>query len=335
MIKLAIDLGSSVTKIYRADTNNGIVLAEPSCVAVVGAENVVRAVGKEAKYLIGKTAEMTNIVYPIVEGCIYNLPLAVIMLKEFLSRVGVNAGIARSVQVLVSVPCGINEQDLSGYKELVEECGIRKVWFVEQPYLAVLGAGAVIEGDPIFCLDIGGGVTNAAVVSCDGIIAGVSMNVGGKNIDDDIIAKVSENKKLWIGALTAERIKNEIASVEDTVRGSIVAEGSSSETFQPAATPIYAEEVTESVRITLRKASDYASTVLWNLPAEVAAAVKRNGVCLSGGVLKIPGAARYLAERIGMRYRLCEEPQFTTVLGGGMLLQDKALMKRFAKKSED
>ena len=335
MIKLAIDLGSSMTKIYRADTNNGIVLAEPSCVAVVGEENEVRAVGKEAKNLIGKTAEMTNIFYPIFEGEVVNARLAAVMLKEFLCRVGVKANAVRRTQVLFSVPCGIREETLLGYKELVEECGLKKVWFVEQPYLAALGAGAVIGGDPVFCLDIGGGVTNAAVVSADGIIAGVSMNIGGNNIDSDIVLKISENKKLLIGALTAERIKNELATLEVSPRGSIVAEGSSTETFQPTSVSVQAEELTESVRIYIKKACEYACGVLWNLPAEVAASVNRNGVYLSGGVMKIPHVAQYIATRLGMRYRVYEEPQFATVLGGGMLMQDKVLMQRFAKKYED
>ena len=332
MIKLAIDLGSSMTKIYRADTNNGIVLAEPSCVAVVGEDREVRAVGKEAKNLIGKTAELTNIFYPVYEGEVIDVRLASIMLKEFLARVGVKASAVKRTQVLLSVPCGISEQTLSGYRDLLEECGLRKFYFVEQPYLAALGAG--FGGEPVFCLDIGGGVTNAAVVSADGIISGLSINVGGNNIDSDIIVKISENKQLLIGAITAERIKNEIATLENTARGSVVAEGSSTTTYQPASVSIQAGEITESVRIYIRKACEYAAAVLWNLPAEVAAAVNRNGIYLSGGLMKIPHVAQYIANRLGMRYRVYDEPQFVTVLGGGVLLQDKELLNRFSVKTE-
>jgi hypothetical protein len=183
MIKLAIDLGSSMTKIYRADTNSGVVLAEPSCVAVVGEETEIKAIGKEAKNLIGKTAEFTPIVYPVYEGAIVDMHLATAMLKEFLSRIGIKNGALRRAQVLMSIPCGIGEEQLSAYATLVEECGLRKVRFVEQPYLAALGAGAILtDSDPIFCLDIGGGVSNAAVISGDGIIAGVSFNIGGNNM---------------------------------------------------------------------------------------------------------------------------------------------------------
>lgn len=332
MIKIAIDFGSSVTKIYRADTNNGIVLAEPSCVAVVGEENQIRAIGKEAKNLIGKTSEYTNIYYPIQSGEIVDMPLAVAMLKEFLLRIGVKGGLLRRTQALFSVPCGANERVLAGYRALVEECGLKKACFVEQPYLAALGAGVVIEGDPVFCLDIGGGVSNAAVVSADGLISGLSINVGGNNMDYDVIAKIAEEKQLYIGALTAERVKIEIASLERTARGSVLAEGSSTETYQPASIAVQADEITDCVKNHVRKICDYAVAVLWNLPAEVAAAVNRNGVYLSGGILKIPGVGQYIAERLNMRRHVCEEPQFTTVLGGGVLLQEKSLLHRFSKK---
>ena len=335
MIKIAIDLGSTMTKIYRADTNNGIVLAEPSCVAIAGEgeEETVKAVGKEAKNLIGKTAEFTNILYPIFEGEIVDMRLAVIMLKEFLSRIDLHSGnLFRRVQALISVPCGISDASLARYRTLAEECGLHKVWFVEQPYLSALGVGAVMS-DPVFCLDIGGGVANAAVVSPEGIIAGLSMNIGGNNMDDNIINKVSELHKLLIGSLSAERIKNEIGTLAPVARGSVVAEGRSTETLQPAAVPVQAGDVSECIRVYIKKIVEYASTVLWNLPAEVAATVNRGGIYLSGGIMKIPYVPQYIATQLGMRYRVYEEPQFATVLGGGVLLQDKELLNRFAKKN--
>lgn len=334
MIKLAIDLGSLTTKIYRADTNNGVVLAEPSCVAVVGESQTIKAIGKDAKNLIGKTAEFTNILYPVYEGEIVDMRLAVAMLTEFLSRIDIKAGQLKRTQALIGVPCGISETSLHAYRMLADECGLRKVWFVEQPCLAALGAGASI-GDPIFCLDIGGGVSNAAVVSADGIISGLSINIGGNNMDANIISKVSNVNKLLIGTLTAERIKNEIGTLSPMARGSIVAEGSSTETCQPASASVQAADITECIRVYVSKVAEYASSVLWNLPAEVAATVNRNGVFLSGGVMKISYVAQYIGAQLNMRYRVYEEPQFATVLGGGVLLRDRELLSRFAKKNAE
>lgn len=334
MWKLAIDLGSSMTKIYRADTSSGIVLAEPSCVAVAGIDREIKAIGKDAKNLIGKTAEYTSIIYPVYEGEIVDLTLAAAMLKEFLARVGVKPSALRRAQVLIGIPCGASEFARREYAMLAEECGLHKVFFVEQPYLEVLGSGAMLsDSEPVFCIDIGGGVTNVAVVSGDGIIAGISMNVGGNNMDANIMEKVAKTYNLKIGALTAERIKNAVCSLADA-RGAIVAEGSSVETCRPAAVSVHAAELTGCVRAYVDKILEYAGAVLRKLPAEVAATVNRNGVFLSGGVMKLPGLAQYIGRSLEMRPYLCEEPQFATVRGGGAIIRDKALLTSFGRENE-
>ena len=336
MWKLAIDLGSSVTKIYRADTSSGIVLAEPSCVAVAGEEKDVKAIGKEAKSLIGKTAEYTSIIYPVYEGEIVDMRLAAAMLREFLSRVGVKASALSRAQILLSVPCGASERVLSDYMLLAEECGLKRVYFVEQPYLSAVGAGAILtDSDPVFCIDIGGGVTNVAVVSADGIIAGLSMNIGGNNMDSNVLERVAKVNKLRIGPLTAERIKNEIGSFSPAARGAIVAEGSSVETLRPAASSVQATEIADCLRVYIDKILEYAGAVLKKLPAEVAATVNRNGVFLSGGVMKIPYLPQYIGAKLEMRYHVCEEPQFATVLGGGAVVRDKELLTQFGKEIQD
>lgn len=343
MWKLAIDLGSSVTKIYRADTSNGIVLAEPSCVAIAGSqaglsddEREIKAIGKDAKNLIGKTAEFTNIVYPVYEGEIVDMRLAVAMLKQFLARIGVKSSSLRRAQILLSVPCGASAKVIGEYATLAEECGLKKVYFVEQPYLAAVGAGAVLsDSDPVFCIDIGGGVTNVAVVSGDGIISGISMNIGGNNMDANILEKVAKVNGLRIGALTAERMKNELGSLSQNARGEIVAEGSSVETCRPAATSVQASELTDCIRVYIDKVLEYAGVVLGKLPAEVAATVNRNGVYLSGGVMKIPYLPQYIGGKLEMRYHVCEEPQFATVLGGGGVIRDKDMLCHFSREIEE
>lgn len=335
MWKLAIDLGSSITKIYRADTSSGVVLAEPSCVAIAGANREVKAIGKEAKNLIGRTAEYTSIIYPIYEGEIVDMPLASAMLGEFLSRIGLKGLALKRAQILISVPCGASTQMLEDYAALAEECGLKKVFFVEQPYLAAVGSGAVLSDfDPVFCLDIGGGVTNVAVVSADGIIAGISLNIGGNNMDANILSKVARVNKLKIGTLTAEKLKNEIGSLGLSARGAMVAEGSSVETGRPASASVLAADLTDCIRVYVDKIIEYAYAVLKSLPAEVAATVNRNGVCLSGGVIKIAGLAQYIGAKLEMRYHVCEEPQYVTALGGGAVLRDKQMLNAFCKETE-
>jgi rod shape-determining protein MreB len=334
MIKLAIDLGSSMTKIYRADAGNGIALVEPSCVAV-NVDREIKAVGKDAKKLVGKTAEYTSIVFPVYEGEIVDGQLAAIMLKEFLARVGVKFSNLKRAQVVFSVPCGASDELLEDYARLAEECGLKKVSFVEAPYLAALGSDLVLsEWNPVFCIDIGGGVTNAAVLSLGGIIAGLSMNVGGNNMDANIIDRMARAKGLNVGALTAERIKNEIGSLSPNARGTTVAEGSSVTTFRPASVSVQAGEVSDCIRVYIDKILEYAALVLNKLPAEVAAAVNKNGVCLSGGIAKLSYVPEYISKRLEMRVHVCEEPQFAVASGGGVVARDSKLLARLAKNYE-
>jgi rod shape-determining protein MreB len=261
--------------------------------------------------------------------------LAAEMLREFLARVGIKGAALRRVQVLLSVPCGASTETLSEYALLAEECGIRKYFFVEQPYLAALGGGAVLSDfDPVFCIDVGGGVTNIAVVSADGIISGLSMNVGGNNMDANVMDKIGRQYGLKIGTLTAERIKNEIGTLAEPARGAMVAEGSSAETGRPTSVSVQASDLSNCIRVYIDKVVEYAGVVLRQLPAEVAAIVNRKGVYLSGGVMKIPFVPQYVGAKLEMRYHVCEEPQYATVLGGGAVVRDKDLLAVFAKEND-
>lgn len=335
MIKLSIDLGSTMTKIYRADASNGIVLAEPSCVAVTGEEHEVRAIGKDAKKLVGKTTEWTDIVYPIYEGKIVDKKLAVVMLKEFLSRVGLGFAIKRA-ETVFSIPCGIDEHQLADYMELAEECGLKKAHFIEVPYLAALGADvSFAEERPVFCIDIGGGVANIAAVSSGGMIAGLSMNLGGNNMDVNIIDKIAKTRGLNIGLLTAERIKNEIGSLSQNARGTTVAEGSSVSSYLPASVSVQALEIADCIRVYIDKILEYSLLVLNRLPAEVAADIHQSGIYLSGGVMKMPYLAEYISKKLEMAAHACKDPQFTVANGGGIALRDKKLLAKLERKLQD
>lgn len=334
MWKIAIDLGSSTTKISRADASGGVQLDEPSCVAV-DAQGEVKAVGKEAKNLIGKTAEYTKIIYPIYEGEIVDVRLATEMLGVFFERIGIKKSSLRKVQAVFSVPCGVGRETRAGYTALAEECGIRKAFLVEQPYLSAVSASAVLsQSDPVFCMDIGGGVTNVAVVSADGIIAGLSMNIGGMNIDYEIQRKVERACGLQIGAPTAERLKKEVGSLLPTARGTMVAEGRAVQTSRPAAVSVQASDITDCIRGYIDKILQYTGEVLRRLPAEVAATVNRNGVYLSGGLMRLSGLPQYIAGKLEMRYHLHENPQYATIEGAGAVASNKELFHAFAKDSD-
>ncbi len=335
MIKLAIDLGSSVTKIYRADANNGIALFEPSCVAITGEEEAVCAIGKEAKKLLGKTTGDTHIVYPIYEGVIVHKELAVKMLKEFITRAELLPYVRRS-ETVFSVPCGISDEQLADYQTLAKECGFKKAHFIEVPYLAVYGSGIVLSDEyPVFTIDMGAGVTNIAVVSSNGMNAGISINVGGNAMDLSIADCVAEVKGLNIGTLTSERIKNEIGSLSENARGTTIAEGSSVQTYMPASASVHAQEIVGSIRMYIDKVIEYAQLVLNQLPAEVAADVHRGGVLLTGGIMRLPYLREYIEMQLQMPATVADAPHFAVARGGGVVLREKKLLSKIELSTEN
>jgi len=334
MMKLAIDLGSSLTKIYRADANNGIALFEPSCVAITGEDEKICAIGKEAKRLLGKTTGGTHIVYPIYEGTVVDERLAVKMLKEFIARAELSSFVRRS-ETVFAVPCGIDETTLQGYQDLATACGFRKAHFVEVPYLAVFGSGiALTEEHPVFTIDIGAGMTNIAVVSLGGMNAGISINVGGNAMDLSIADRVANTKGLNIGTLTSERIKNEIGSLSENARGTTIAEGSSAENYMPASVSVHAQEIAPCIRIYIDKVLEYAQLVLNQLSAEVAADVHRSGLLLTGGIARMPALKEYIESRLGMPVALADSPHFATARGGGVALRDRKLLAKIELRIE-
>lgn len=334
MMKLAIDLGSSVTKIYRADANNGIALFEPSCVAITGEEETICAIGKEAKKLLGRTTGGTHIVYPVYEGMIADHDLAVKMLKEFLSRAELSS--VRRSETVFAVPCGILDEQLMEYKQLATDCGFKKVHFVEVPYLAVYGSGIALSDDrPVFTVDIGAGVTNIAVVSPGGMNAGISINVGGNAMDYSIAECLANVKGLNVGTLTSERIKNEIGSLSENARGTTIAEGSSTENYMPASVSVHAQEIVACMRMYIDKVIEYAQLVLNQLPAEVAADIHRSGVLLTGGVTKMPYLKQYFEQKLRMPVAVADSPHFAVARGGGVALRDKKLLAKIELKVEE
>ena len=328
MIKLAIDLGSSLTKIYRADANNGIALFEPSCVAITGEDEKICAIGKEAKKLLGRTTGGMHIVYPIYEGMIADGDLAARMLKEFIARAELSSSVRRS-ETVFAVPCGILDEQLLEYKQLAKDCGFKKTHFVEIPYLAVYGSGIALSDErPVFTIDIGAGVTNIAVVSSSGMNAGISINVGGNAMDYSIAECVAGVKGLNIGTLTSERIKNEIGTLSENARGTTIAEGSSAQNYMPASVSVHAQEIVSCMRMYIDKVIEYAQLVLNQLPAEVAADIHRSGVLLSGGVSKLPHLKEYFERCLRMPVVIADSPHFAVARGGGVVLRDKKLLSR-------
>lgn len=316
MIKLAIDLGSSVTKIFKI--GSGIVLAEPSCVAVASSSNAVKAIGEEAKRLIGKTAEFTTIVFPVFEADIVNEGMAAVMLNYFLGKIGVTPSSGKRTEVLFSVPCGAEDSLLDKYYRLAQACRIGEVHFVEVPYLSALGQNMTLsETNPVFIIDIGGGSTNIAAFSLDGIIAGIGINLGGGNIDSQIIDCIAERYNLKIGLQTSEKLKTTVGSLYPSDEETLVVNGRDITSGRPRSVAVSSSDIYGCLKIFADKIAEYAGMLLAKLPAEASASVWRNGLYLSGGTARLIGLDDCLSRALQMDVCLAEEPQMSVVLGGG------------------
>ena len=316
MIKLAIDLGSSVTKIFKI--GSGIVLAEPSCVAVATGSSAVKAIGEDAKQLIGKTAEFTTIVSPVFEADIVNEKMAAVMLSHFLQKIEINRSRAKRTEAVFAVPCGAESGLIAKYRRLADDCGLGGVSFVEVPFLSAFGQGLTLsETNPVFVVDIGGGNTNIAAFSLDGIIAGIGLNIGGGNLDSQIIARI---------LLTSEKLKITVGSLYGNDDEKFVVNGRDITSGRPRSVSVSSSDIYGCVKLFADKIAEYAGMVLAKLPAEVSASVWRSGIYLSGGGAQLIGLDDYLARALQLDVILAEEPQMAVVLGGGAAIGSSELL---------
>lgn len=324
---IAIDMGSVNTVIYQL--GSGVVLSEPSVVALsVNGKSSIRAVGSEAKKLIGKTAETTKIVFPIVEGEIADVKNATAMTENFLNKITLRK-LSLRPKALVSVPCGIENDEIKKYAKVLSGAGVYNADFVESPILTALGLGIpVSESTPCFIIDVGGGTTNIAAVSLDGVIAGVNVNMGGRNVDAMIINRIADLFGLRIGMLTAEKIKTQIASLIEGDATRTVINGRDIESGKPRSVSVSASDVLLPVAAFFDKIFEIASMVMAKLPAEVSAEIRRSGVYFSGGVSRLPGLDGYFRENMAIRANVFEDPEMTAAIGGGMLLGNEKLLKK-------
>lgn len=323
MLKLAIDLGTSVTKIYKI--GSGIVLSEATCVTVQKDTGEIRAFGNEAKRLLGKTAELTDVCFPVFEGEIVSEKRAAALLEYCLGKV---TNRTFGIEALFCVPCGCTLDSREKYLRVAKSAGISRVCFAETPFLSALGQDVPLsESNPVFAVDVGAGKTSMAAFSLDGIIAGLTMNVGGSNMDVHIIDHIAELYNLKIGSLTSEKLKNTVGSLIPNDNRTTVVNGRDITSGKPRSVAVSSEDVLFPVRVYVDKIVEYAELILQKLPAEVSAAMCKNGVFLSGGVCNLAGFADYVGEKLQMETHLAGDAQMAVVLGGGRAVGNTALLR--------
>lgn len=322
---LSIDLGTANTLIYMR--GKGIVLNEPSVVAIRqdrnGGMRSVEAVGVDAKKMLGRTPANITAIRPLKDGVIADFTTTEKMLQYFIRKVHQNRWFRPSPRVVVCVPCGATQVERRAIRESVSGAGARKVFLIEEPMAAAIGAGLpVSEASGSMVLDIGGGTTEVAVISLNGIVYSESVRIGGDRFDESIINYIRRNYGTLIGEATAERIKHEIGSAypgsevrEIEVRGRNLAEG------VPRSFVLNSNEILEALQEPLSGIVSAVKTALEQTPPELGADVAERGMVLTGGGALLKDLDRLLMEETGIPVIIADDPLTCVARGGGRALE--------------
>lgn len=324
---LAIDLGTANTVVYVP--NKGIVLNEPSVVAVKAGTNHVLAAGKRAKEMLGKTPESIVACRPMRDGVIANFELTESMLRYFIRVVHDNRRTVVRPRMIIGVPSGITQVERRAVEESAKQAGAREVYTIMEPMAAAIGAGLPVH-DPSgsMIVDIGGGTTEVAVISLKDVVFCRSIRVGGDELDRSIVQYVKRKYNLLIGERTAEMIKIEIGTVShDTPSEAIEVKGRDLMTGVPKTIKLTSQEVHESLLETITSIVQVVREALENTPPELSSDLVDKGIVLSGGGSLLRGLDRLLSKETGLPVRIAQDPLFCVVNGAGKVLEELDFFK--------
>ncbi|MFH1025402.1 MAG: rod shape-determining protein [Nitrospirota bacterium] len=326
---LAIDLGTANTLVFVK--GKGIVCNEPSVVVLRKDDKKPVAVGAEAKRMLGKTPANIIAIRPMKDGVIADFDATGEMLKYFIAKVH-NRRSFVSPRVIIGVPSGITQVEQRAVKDAAQVSGAREVYLIGEPMAAAIGVGLPV-GEPSgnMIVDIGGGTTDVAVISLDGVVYSKAVRVGGDKMDDSIMAFIKRRYNLMIGDMTAERIKINIGSVYKT-------EGSEQRTMEikgrdlisgiPKTLTINEAEIREALTEPVNVILDTIRVILENTPPELASDIVDRGIILAGGGALLKGLDLLIRQETGLPVFIADDPLSAVVRGVGKMLDDIEMLRR-------
>jgi rod shape-determining protein MreB len=325
--KIGIDLGTANTLVYLP--KKGVVVNEPTVVAVSIEDNRILAVGSQAKEMLGRAPEIITVSRPMKDGVIADYRITEAMLRYFIGKVLGSWRVFRP-DVMVSVPAGITSTERRAVIEATIKAGAKNAYVVKEPVLAAIGAGLPInEPAGQMIIDIGGGTSEMAVVSLGGVVSCASVRVGGDKIDQAISEHIRKKHNLAIGERTAEKIKIKIGSAlpqEDEpclkIQGRDLVGG------LPKTIEIKGNEITEAISEQLREIIKAIKNVLQGTPPELIADIMDRGMILSGGGALLRNLDNLITEATGVTCRLAKEPILCVAKGAGLALEHLEVYKR-------
>ncbi len=324
---MGIDLGTATTLVYVK--GEGVVLCEPSVVAIQKDTNHVLAVGEEAKRMLGRTPGSIVAIRPMKDGVIADFEITEAMLRYFIKKVHKRTVLVRP-RMVIAIPSGITEVEKRAVRDSAERAGARAVFLVEEPMAASIGVGLpIVEPQGSMIIDIGGGTTEMAIISLAGIVFSRSIRIGGDEMDQAIIEYMKKSYNLMVGERTSEEIKIRIGSAypldeeltmevkgRDLVAGlPKMVEVSSSEVREALAEPI--QEILEAAKVTLERT-----------PPELAADLIERGIILAGGGSLLRGIDQLISEHTGLPVHIADDPLTAVAIGTGKVLDEIKYLKR-------
>ena len=327
---IGIDLGTANVLIYIK--GRGIVLNEPSVVAIDTETKKVIAVGKEANEMLGRTPGKLKAIKPMKDGVIADFELTEIMLNEFIRKAKAKKVITRP-KILICCPTNITPVEKNAIREAAERTGARKVYIEEEPKVAAIGAGMDISKPTAnMVLDIGGGTTDIAILSMGGIVSSASIKVAGNELDQEIIRYIKEKYKLLIGEKTAEDIKINFANVHKPKESErLEIKGRDLITGLPKALEIRQDETKKALQEGLEKIVKTCTNVLEQTPPELSADIVEKGLILTGGGSLLTGLVERLEEELTIPVLIAETPLTCVAEGCGILLENTKKLEESQK----
>lgn len=316
---IGIDLGTSNTLLYVR--GEGVILEEPSVVAISTTSRQVLAFGADAKDMIGRTPKGIETIRPLKDGVIANFDLTQQMLKKFIEKIN-GKGVFKSSKIAISHPSGITEVEKKAINEVINQMGVRKIMLVEESVAAAIGSGLPVD-EPVgnMIIDIGGGTTEIAVISLQGIVTSKTLRVAGDELDETIIDYVKRQFNLIIGERTAEKIKIELGSVYvDEEERSMEIRGIDLATGLPKAVTIIDSEIREILKEPVALIIEAIKATIEQTPPELAADIMDKGIMLSGGGSLLKGLDKLIYSELNIPACIAENPLQCVVLGAGKSL---------------
>ena len=338
-LDMAIDLGTANSLVYVK--NRGIIINEPSVVAINNKTGQILAIGEEAKKMVGRTPSYITATRPLVNGVVSDFEVTEQILKYFIEKAVAGSkkmfGFGYSPRVIIGIPCGVTEVEKKAVRDAAKNAGARTVFLIEEPLASAIGANLPVqEAGGNFIVDIGGGTTEVAVISLGGIVTSKSLRIAGDKLNDDIIQFAQKEFKLLIGERTAEFIKINIGSAillkekkEMPMRGRNLVTG------LPEEVVVFNDDIQRALEKSVKQIIAAIKTTIEETPPELLADVMTNGIYLAGGGSLLKGLDVLIANETKMPCTIIDDPLTSVVRGSGIALDNIQTLSDLMSKDEE